>query len=94
VLDPDVVVRSDHGPLPGASVVVRGAKAVAGQAMMFAAHSRFVRPALVNGAAGAVVDGQPVSVMAFTVRDGTIVAIDALADPERIRRLDLAAFLT
>jgi RNA polymerase sigma-70 factor (ECF subfamily) len=28
--------------------------------------------------------------MAFTVRNGKIVAIDALADPERLRRLDLA----
>ena len=27
--------------------------------------------------------------MAFTVRDGRIAAIDALADPERLRDLDL-----
>ena len=52
-----------------------------------------LRPALVNGAAGVVVmlDGRPFSVMGFTVVDGRIVAIDALADPERIERLDLAA---
>jgi RNA polymerase sigma-70 factor (ECF subfamily) len=51
-----------------------------------------VRPALVNGAAGVAVtvDGQPVSVMGFTVTDGKIVAIDALGDPERLSQLDLA----
>jgi RNA polymerase sigma-70 factor (ECF subfamily) len=93
VLDPDVVLRSDRGAPPGASVVVRGAAAVAGQALMFAGPSRVARPALVNGAAGAVVtvDGRPVSVMGFTVADGKIAAIDALGDPERLSRLDLAA---
>jgi RNA polymerase sigma-70 factor (ECF subfamily) len=91
VLDPDVVLRSDRGALPG-SAVIRGAEAVASQALMFADPSRLVRPALVNGAAGVVVaaDGQPVSVMGFTVADGKIVAIDALGDPERLGRLDLA----
>ncbi|MGH9245398.1 MAG: RNA polymerase sigma factor SigJ [Acidimicrobiales bacterium] len=91
VLDPDVVLRSDRGALPGASVVVHGAEAVAGQALMFAGPSRLVRPALVNGAAGVVVtvDGQPVAIMGFTVTDGKIVAIDALGDPERLSRLDL-----
>jgi RNA polymerase sigma-70 factor (ECF subfamily) len=51
-----------------------------------------VRPALVNGAAGVVVipeDGKPFSVMGFIVRNGKIVEIDALADPERLRELDL-----
>jgi RNA polymerase sigma factor (sigma-70 family) len=89
VLDPDVVARSDGGP--GASVVVRGAQAVAGRALMFARPSAMVRQAVVNGAAGVVVtaDGRPVSVMAFTVRDGKILEIDTLSDPERLGRLDL-----
>ena len=93
VLDPDVVVRSDGGVLrPAVSHVVRGAAAVAGQALTFAQLSPFVRPALVNGVAGVVVapHGRPVSVMAFTVRGGRIVAIDALTDPERLSQLDLA----
>jgi RNA polymerase sigma-70 factor (ECF subfamily) len=91
VLDPDVVLRSDRGALPG-SVVLRGAEMVAGQAIMFAGPSRIARPALVNGVAGVVVtiDGEPVSVMAFTVTDGRVVAIDALGDPERLSQLDLA----
>src|SRR5215218_2157965 len=64
---------------------------VAGRALTFARLSPFVRPALVNGVAGVVVapDGEPFSIMAFTVTDGKIVAIDALADPERLRELDL-----
>ena len=93
VLDPDVVLRSDGGALrPGASVVVHGAAEVASQALTFARLSPFVRPALVNGAAGVVVapSGRPVSIMGFTVRDGKIVEIDAVADPERLRALDLA----
>jgi RNA polymerase sigma factor (sigma-70 family) len=92
VLDPDVVLRSDGGALrPAASIVVRGAEAVAGRALMFARLSPYVRPALVNGAAGVVVAprGRAFSVMGFTVADGRIVAIDALADPERLRELDL-----
>jgi RNA polymerase sigma-70 factor (ECF subfamily) len=91
VLDPDVVLRSDRGSLPG-SGVVRGADAVAAQALMFADPARVIRPTLVNGAAGVVimVNERPVSVMEFTVADGTVVAIDALADPDRLSRLDLS----
>ncbi|HYY80631.1 MAG TPA: RNA polymerase subunit sigma-70, partial [Actinomycetes bacterium] len=52
----------------------------------------FARPALVNGAAGVVVvpHGRPFSVMGFTIAGGRIVEIDILADPERLRQLDLA----
>ncbi len=94
VLDPGVVLRSDGGTLPGASVVLRGAEAVAAQALMFAGPSRVVHPALVNGAPGVVVTiaGRPVSVMGFTVADGKVAAINALGDPDRLSRLDLAAF--
>jgi len=93
VLDPDVVLRSDGGTLrPAATGVVRGAAAVAGRALTFARLSPFVRPALINGVAGVVVvpRGEPFSVMAFTVRGGRIVAIEALSDPTRLRQLDLA----
>jgi len=90
VLDPDVVARTDGGP--GASVIVRGAHVVAGRAITFAQPSATLRPALVNGAAGVVITANRrlVSVMAFTVKDGKIVEIDALTDPERLRTLDLA----
>lgn len=95
VLDPDVVLRADRGAAPaGASREVRGAQAVLAQARMFsqkAAADRIERHALVNGAAGLVtfVHGQPFSVMGFTVAGGKIVEIDILADPARLRQLDL-----
>jgi RNA polymerase sigma-70 factor (ECF subfamily) len=95
VLDPEVVLRSDGGPSrPAASVVVRWAEMVAARAFTFAGLHRFARPALVNGVAGVVIapHGRVFSVMAFTVEGGKIVAIDALADPERLSRLDLAVF--
>jgi RNA polymerase sigma factor (sigma-70 family) len=94
VLDPDVVLRSDGGPArPRLTFVLRGPRAVAGQALASGRLSPFVRPALINGAAGVVVAarGRPLFVMAFTVTGGKIVAIDVLADPERLRQLDLAA---
>ena len=93
VLDPDVVVRIDGGAArAGLSREVRGARAVAEQTLTFSGLSPFVRPALVNGAAGVVVapHGRPFAVMGFTVRRGKIAEIDVLADPERLGRLDLA----
>jgi RNA polymerase sigma-70 factor (ECF subfamily) len=93
VLDPDFVVHSDGGPKRlGATAILRGAESVASQAIQFARLAPFVRPAVVNGVAGVVVapNGQPYSVMAFTVREGRIVEIDALVDPERLKRLDLS----
>jgi RNA polymerase sigma factor (sigma-70 family) len=92
VLHPDVVLRSDGGTArPEATALVHGARAVAERASRYARLAPFVRPALVNGAAGVVVapGGRVFSVLAFTVRDGKIVAIDALADPTRLRELDL-----
>ncbi|MFI5485843.1 MULTISPECIES: RNA polymerase sigma factor SigJ [Micromonospora] len=92
VLHPDVVLRSDGGSArPRHTVVVTGARAVAGQAITFGRLSPFARPALVNGTAGVVVvaNGRPLSVMGFTVTDGRIVAIDVLADPDRLATLDL-----
>ena len=93
VLDPDVVERVDAGTArPDISGMVRGARVVAGRAIMFDQPSPRLRPVLVNGAAGVVVivRGQPFAVMAFTVSDGTIAEIDVLADPDRLNRLDLA----
>jgi RNA polymerase sigma factor (sigma-70 family) len=92
ILHPDVVLRSDGGARPGASRVLRGPEAVAGQALMFADPARLLRPALVNGAAGVLVTvgGRLVAVMAFTVIADKIVAIDALGDPDRLDQLDLA----
>jgi ketosteroid isomerase-like protein len=92
VLDPDVVLRADSGALRvRASREVQGARAVAEQALMFKRLARFPRPALVNGAAGLVTAraGRPYAVMGFTVAGGKIVEIDILADPARLRDVDL-----
>jgi RNA polymerase sigma factor (sigma-70 family) len=92
VLDPDVVLRADAGALSAGSRVIRGAASVASQALSFSGHGLLNQPALINGVPGAVttLNGLPIAVGALTVRAGKIVAIDILADPERLRELDLA----
>ncbi|GAA2492233.1 RNA polymerase sigma factor SigJ [Streptomyces longisporus] len=97
VLHPDVVLRADSGALVGgaaASKTVRGAKPVAEQALLFRQFAQFARVVLVNGEIGVVnaPEGRPLSVMGVTVADGRIVALNILADPERLARLDLGAF--
>jgi RNA polymerase sigma-70 factor (ECF subfamily) len=90
VLDPDVVLRQDFGQV-GGSREIHGAAAVASQATSYAQIGLDIRPALINGVAGAVAfrDGQPFSIGALTVRNGKIVELDFLADPERLGQLDL-----
>ncbi len=93
VLDPDVELRIDGGARrAAASLILRGAEAVAAYSSTYSKLYPFVRPALVNGAAGAVVApaGRVFSVMAFTVTNGKITQIDVLVDPERLRQLNLA----
>jgi ketosteroid isomerase-like protein len=92
LLDPNVVLRVDRGPVPArVPREFRGAEAVASQAMAGARLGRELRPALVNGVAGMVVlhEGEPFLVSGVTVRNRRIVAIDTLADRDRLRELDL-----
>jgi RNA polymerase sigma factor (sigma-70 family) len=93
VLDPDVVVRSDGGVArPSLVSTVRGAQAVAEQAMSYRQFAETSTRVLVNGIPGGVAwspDGSPFAVVALTVRGGLIVRIDVLADPNRLGRLDL-----
>ena len=94
VLDPDIVLRADGGALTGASRVVRGAKAVAGQAAAFSKVGLIEQMVLVNGNVGLLErlpDGRLFSVVAFTIVDGRIAEMNILADPERLRTLDLSA---
>jgi RNA polymerase sigma-70 factor (ECF subfamily) len=89
VLDPDVVLRADHAAVQtGAASEVRGAEAVA---RTFAGRARAARPALVNGAVGLVwaQGGRPRVVFGFTIAGGKIVEIELVADPERLRQLEL-----
>jgi RNA polymerase sigma factor (sigma-70 family) len=92
LLDPDVVLRTDDGG--GALQIIEGARAVASNARLFATK-RVAHPAIVDGAAGFVATeaGVPVAVLAFTIHDGRITAIDALGGPARLAGLGLDAFL-
>jgi RNA polymerase sigma-70 factor (ECF subfamily) len=91
VLDPDIVARYDWGA--GTIAEVRGADEVARRASAAAQLGLEARPALVNGGPGWISfrDGQPFAVAALTVRDGRVAAMDIIADPERLARLDLSA---
>ena len=92
VLDPSVRLRADAGAaLSGRSREFRGADAVARQALAWSRVDLSMQRALINGAAGLVStrDGRPLSVGAFTISGGKIVEIDVLADPQRLRQLDL-----
>ncbi len=77
MLDPDVVLRADFGPERG-SQELRGAAAVAGRALGYAQLGLDIRPAVINGVAGAVafLHGQLFSIAAVTVRNGKIVELD------------------
>ena len=93
VLDPEVVLRSDFGGRrPGAPAVIRGAAAVAQQAVLGALPGARLHPAVVNGTAGVVITvrGRPFAVMGFTVFADRIVEIDTIADAERVRRIAAA----
>lgn len=87
VLDPDVVFRT---PVPGGQQEVRGAEAVAPLAMRGRAVA--ARPVLVNGAVGVVVAprGRLMMILDFTIRDGKVVAIEAITEPDRVTSLELA----
>jgi RNA polymerase sigma factor (sigma-70 family) len=89
VLDPDVVLRADLGPKDRREV--RGAAAVAGQATEYAQLGVSGKLVLVNGAIGLLgrLGGEIYSLGGFTIRNRRIVAIDILADPRRLRELDL-----
>jgi RNA polymerase sigma-70 factor (ECF subfamily) len=86
VLDPDVVIRSHHREHV---TEMRGAESVARGALQFRSFAPFVRPALINGAAGVVAfDGeQPFALLAFTVQGGRAVAIDVFNDRQLVPKL-------
>jgi RNA polymerase sigma-70 factor (ECF subfamily) len=98
VLHPDVVLRIDAGLQHlNASKVVRGAAAVAAETSKGLASALLrpgtrLHPAVVNGAAGVVVSvgGRAMTVMGFTVSDGRVVEIDAIADPDRAPKIAAA----
>lgn len=95
VFDPDVVLRADRPPAhqPGAPTQFRGAHRAAKRALTFSRAARFARPALINGTTGVVVAprGRLFGVLSFTFTGGKITEVEVIADPPRLRQLDLAA---
>ncbi|HZX07432.1 sigma-70 family RNA polymerase sigma factor [Kribbella sp.] len=99
LLDPEVLLRADAGAAsaqyagPAVSKLVRGAKAVVEQALMFSRMGPYLQVALVNGTPGliTVVNGRLMGVMAVTVTDGLITELDILADVERLEVIPLPA---
>lgn len=92
VLHPDVRLRAELGG--GRLQTVRGAEAVANQALMFgrnAPASDVTETVLINGAPGQLRlrDGRPLSLLSFTIADDRIVALDIIADRERLAALGL-----
>ncbi len=89
VLHPDVELCQDSGVSP--TTIVRGPDAVARNAVLFANPEARLHRVLVDGRPGVIVTvgGSPVSLMAFTVLDGRIAAIDAYAGPVRLAGIDL-----
>jgi RNA polymerase sigma-70 factor (ECF subfamily) len=92
VLDPDVVVRADHGTGINES---RGAETVARRASLVG-QGLDTRSALVNGAAGwiALREGELFSIASIRVENGRITEMDILADPARLARLDIPPEIT
>ena len=89
MLDPDIVLRADNAAAQmGADAEAIGAHAVAG---IFSGRAKALRPALIDGVPGAVwtLRGETRVVFAFTITGGTITAIEQIADPERIARLEV-----
>ena len=89
MLDPDIVLRADTAAAQmGADAEAIGAHAVAG---IFSGRAKALRPALIDGVPGAVwtLRGETRVVFAFTITGGTITAIEQIADPERIARLEV-----
>jgi RNA polymerase sigma-70 factor (ECF subfamily) len=87
VLDPEVVFRVDAGADERrAREPISGAKEVAEQLMTRARLAPLARPAIVNGAAGAVVGqpGRPFAVIGFTISDRRITAIDLVLDRKKL----------
>jgi RNA polymerase sigma-70 factor (ECF subfamily) len=99
LLDPEVLLRADAGTAsaqyagPAVSKLVRGAREVVEQALMFSRMAPYLQVALINGMPGVitVVNGRLMGVMAVTVTQGRISEIDILADVDRLEVIPLPA---
>jgi RNA polymerase sigma-70 factor, ECF subfamily len=92
LLDPEVTLRVDAGPgSPLAREPIVGADAVLAEARRWSALTPFGRPAIVNGAAGAVIGrpGRPFAVVGITVAHGRITVLDFVVDPSKLARITI-----
>lgn len=95
VLDPDVVRRADRFAAPLVEErQLHGARRVAEEVLKYRDVARVARPIQVNGSGGIVVapDGHLRTVISCTVEGHRITKMEVIADPERLRRLNLAVF--
>ena len=93
VLDPDVIVRLDEGAgRPGAPSEIRGAANWARGAVAFTQAAKWVRPALIDGAVGLVwvPRGRLLRALSFSIEHGKITRAHVIANPKRLRELDVA----
>jgi RNA polymerase sigma factor (sigma-70 family) len=93
LLDSDVTLRADASASPaGRPATLRGVDAVARGAVLASGRAGHSQLALVNGAVGIVFApaGRLQVVLAFTTSGNRITAIEVIADPDRLRRLELA----
>jgi RNA polymerase sigma-70 factor (ECF subfamily) len=92
VLDPDVLFHSDVPGAPGAPTEIRGARNWAQGAIAYSRLASFVQPALVNGSIGLVFAprGRLSRVLTFKIVGEKIVEAEVIANPERLRQLDLS----
>ena len=91
VLDPDVVVRFDPG-VSGTAREIRGAKTWASQAVVFARMARSLQSMLVDGSVSVILAprGRLLRAVKVTIAGDKIVELEIIADPARLRQLDLA----
>jgi RNA polymerase sigma factor (sigma-70 family) len=92
ILDPEVVLRVDAGVgHPMARPPIVGREAVIAEARQWTTMAPFSRPAIVNGAAGAVIGrpGRPFAVVGITVANGRIAALDFVVDPAKLARITI-----
>jgi RNA polymerase sigma-70 factor (ECF subfamily) len=92
LLDDSAVLRADYG---ASSQVIEGAQAITEQAVLSARLAAHSTPILIDRRPGvaAVLNGQVVSIMAFTIVDGRITRLDVLADATRLQYLNVGETL-
>lgn len=89
VLDPDVVFRADAAAMKlGAKAELRGANAVSAA---FSGRARNAHVVLIDNAVGVMVapDDKLLLVIDMEIRNGKIVAIHSIADPNHLKELEL-----